>query len=131
MRISDWSSDVCSSDLRWFCRLGLEDAVPDHSTFSKNRHGRFRESGIFRWVFDEVVRRCMAAGLVKAEGFAVDASIIAADANQQRSVTDPDPVDLSSPAMDPRAVRESLEGLDGEGLAEANPPVLHLPNPPR
>ncbi len=49
---------------RWFCRLGLEDAVPDHSTFSKNRHGRFRESGIFRWVFDEVVRRCMAAGLV-------------------------------------------------------------------
>src|SRR5262245_1965926 len=56
---------------RWFCRLGLEDAVPDHSTFSKNRHGRFRESGVFRWVFDEVVRRCMAAGLVKGEGFAV------------------------------------------------------------
>ena len=46
---------------RWFCRLGLEDAVPDHSTFSKNRHGRFRESGIFRWVFEEVVRRCMAS----------------------------------------------------------------------
>jgi transposase len=56
---------------RWFCRLGLEDAVPDHSTFSKNRHGRFRSSDIFRWVFDEVVRRCMAAGLVKGEGFAV------------------------------------------------------------
>jgi transposase len=50
---------------RWFCGLGLEDAVPDHSTFSKNRHGRFRDSGVFRWVFDEVVRRCMAAGLVK------------------------------------------------------------------
>lgn len=59
---------------RWFCRLGLEDAVPDHSTFSKNRHGRFRESGTFRWLFDEVVRRCMAAGLVKGEGFAVPSS---------------------------------------------------------
>lgn len=65
---------------RWFCHLGLEDAVPDHSTFSKNRHGRFRESGVFRWVFDEVVRRCMTAGLVKGEGFAVDASLIAANA---------------------------------------------------
>src|SRR3546814_3617254 len=109
MRISDWSSDVCSSDLlnlgyRWFCRLGLEDAVPDHSTFSKNRHGRFRESGIFRWVFDEVVRRCMAAGLVKAEGFAVDASIIAADANKQRSVPGTDPVDWSSPALSNREI---------------------------
>ena len=65
---------------RWFCRLSLEDAVPNHSTFSKNRHGRFRESGTFRWVFDKVVRACMAAGLVKGEGFAVDASIIEAEA---------------------------------------------------
>src|SRR5215813_1355773 len=56
---------------RWFCRLNLEDAVPEHSTFSKNRHGRFRASGAFRWLFDEVVRCCMAAGLVKGEGFAV------------------------------------------------------------
>lgn len=63
---------------RWFCRLGLEDALPEHSTFSKNRHGRFRLSEAFRWVFDEVVRRCIAAGLVKGEGFAVDASIVAA-----------------------------------------------------
>ncbi|WP_143496412.1 transposase, partial [Pseudomonas aeruginosa] len=61
---------------RWFCRLGLEDEVPNHSTFSKNRHGRFRDSGLFRWLFNEVLRRCMAAGLVKGEGFAVDASII-------------------------------------------------------
>ena len=71
---------------RWFCRLSLEDVVPDHSTFSKNRHGRFRASGTFRWMFDEVVRRCMAAGLVKGEGFAVDASLIAADASHQHSV---------------------------------------------
>lgn len=71
---------------RWFCRLGLEDEVPNHSTFSKNRHGRFRASGLFRWLFNEVVRRCMTAGLVKGEGFAVDASIIKADANRQRGV---------------------------------------------
>ena len=58
---------------RWFCRLGLEESVPEHSTFSKNRHGRFRDSAVFRWLFNEVVRRCMAAGLVKGEGFAVDA----------------------------------------------------------
>ncbi len=71
---------------RWFCRLGLERPVPEHSTFSKNRHGRFRDSGAFRWLFDEVLRRCMAAALVKGEGFAVDASVVAADASGQRSV---------------------------------------------
>lgn len=52
---------------RWFCRLSLEDEVPNHSTFSKNRHGRFRDSSLFRWLFNEVLRRCMDAGLVKGE----------------------------------------------------------------
>ena len=66
---------------RWFCRLSLEDEIPNHSTFSKNRHGRFRDSDLFRWLFNEVLRRCMDAGLVKGEGFAVDASIIKADAS--------------------------------------------------
>jgi transposase len=71
---------------RWFCRLGLDGKVPDHSTFSKNRHGRFRESNILRQLFESVVERCMVEGLVGAEGFAVDASLIAADANKQRSI---------------------------------------------
>ena len=71
---------------RWFCRLGLDGQVPDHSTFSRNRHGRFRQSNILRHVFETVVRRCMAEGLVGGEGFAVDASLIQADANKQRSV---------------------------------------------
>ena len=71
---------------RWFCRLGLEDKVPDHSSFSKNRHGRFRESDVFRHVFEGVVRRCMAEGLVRGEGFAIDASVVKADANRQRGV---------------------------------------------
>jgi len=71
---------------RWFCRLGLEGAVPDHSTFSKNRHGRFRESALFRRLFEEVVVRCMRAGLVGGEGFAIDASVIEADASSGRKV---------------------------------------------
>lgn len=61
---------------RWFCWLSLEDEVPNHSTFSKNRRGHFRDSDLFRWLFNEVLRRCMDADLVKGEGFAVDASII-------------------------------------------------------
>lgn len=114
---------------RWFCRLGLEDAVPDHSTFSKNRHGRFRASGIFRWVFDEVVRRCMAAGLVKGEGFAVDASIVAADASGLRGVSAGEKIDWTNPALNTRAVREYLEALDEEALAEALPRRVSLTDP--
>src|ERR687897_539802 len=71
---------------RWFCRLGLEGDVPDHSTFSKNRHGRFRESDLLRRVFETVVRRCLKEGLVGGEGCAVDASLIKAEANRQKGV---------------------------------------------
>src|SRR5271156_6081713 len=71
---------------RWFCRLGLDGAVPDHSTFSKNRHGRFRESDLLRKVFETTVRCCLAQGLVGGEGFAVDASLIKADANRQKGI---------------------------------------------
>src|SRR6478736_796288 len=71
---------------RWFCRLGLDGHVPDHSTFSKNRHGRFRESDLLRRVFETVLRRCIREGLVGGEGFAVDASLIKADANRQKGI---------------------------------------------
>ena len=73
---------------RWFCRLGLDGGVPDHSTFSKNRHGRFRDSDILRKLFETVLSRCMAEGLVGGEGFAVDASMIVADAHRQRGAED-------------------------------------------
>ena len=65
---------------RWFCRSDMEDLIPDHSTFSKNRHGRFRDSDLFRHVFESVLGRCMNERLVGGEGFAVDASVIKADA---------------------------------------------------
>ena len=100
---------------RWFCRLDLTDAVPDHSTFSKNRHGRFRESGLFRHLFETVLQRCMDEGLVGGHSFGVDASLIPANANQTRGVDSKEglPPDLTS-----RAVDEYLETLDGE-LANA------------
>ena len=71
---------------RWFCRLGLEDQVPHHSTFSVNRHGRFRDSDVLRQVFESIVRRCMEMGLVAGEGFAVDASVIEANASRFQRV---------------------------------------------
>ncbi len=114
---------------RWFCRLGIEEGVPDHSTFSKNRHGRFRESGAFRWLFDEVVRNCMASGLVKGEGFAVDASLISANASHQHSVQPGEHCDWNRPEIDTRAMREYLAALDDEALAEVVPRKVSLSDP--
>ena len=71
---------------RWFCGLSIEDKIPDHSAFSRARNERFRDSDIFRRVFERVVEACIVADLVGGEGFAVDASLIAADANKQRSI---------------------------------------------
>jgi len=99
---------------RWFCRLDLEDRVPDHSTFSVNRHGRFRDSDIFRQLFEAVVRACMDAGLVKGEGFAVDASVMEADASRYHGKA-PEEIDWSAPERQTRAVAEFLSGLDDEG----------------
>lgn len=78
---------------RWSCRLGLEGDVPDHSTFSKNRHGRLRDSDLLRELFETTVRRCIDEGLVGNEGPAVDASLIRADANTQRSAEGAEQVD--------------------------------------
>ena len=114
---------------RWFCRLGLEDTVPDHSSFSKNRHGRFRESDVFRHVFEGVVRRCMAEGLVRGEGFAIDASIVKADANRRRGVPSEQPIDWSDTALGTRAVHEYLEGLEQQGQIGATPKNISLTDP--
>jgi transposase len=114
---------------RWFCRLGLEDAVPDHSTFSKNRHGRFRESEAFRHVFESVVERCMKEGLVDGEGFAVDASVIKADANRRRSTAREETEDLRDPRHATRAVREYLTALDEQGESGTAPASI-LPTDP-
>jgi transposase len=114
---------------RSFCRLGLEDRVPDHSSFSKNRHGRFRESDVFRHVFESVVQRCMTEGLVRGEGFAVDASIIKADANRRRGVPSEEGIDWSNPQLGTRAVREYLQALEEEGQIGTIPKNISLTDP--
>jgi transposase len=114
---------------RWFCRLGLEDRVPDHSSFSKNRHGRFRESDVFRHVFEAVLQRCMTEGLVRGEGFAVDASIVKADANRRRGVPSEEGIDWSNPQLGTRAVREYLQALEQEGQIGAVPKNISLTDP--
>jgi transposase len=115
---------------RWFCRLDLDDVVPDHSTFSVNRHGRFRASDTLRHVFEAVVRACMDAGLVKGEGFAVDASVMEADASRFHGVT-PEEADWSAPERQTRAVAEFLGALDDDDpTADRKPPkVISLSDP--
>jgi len=98
------------------CRLGLDSAVPDHSTFSNNRHGRFRDSDLLRHLFETVLRRCMDEGLVGGEGFAVDASLIKADANRQRGVEGSKGL---APEMTSRAIDEHLAVLDDAAFGAA------------
>jgi transposase len=110
---------------RWFCRLDLEAAVPDHSTFSKNRHGRFRQSDAFRHVFESVLRRCMSEGLVGGEGFAIDASVIKADANRARGVPGTEAIDWNKGDGPTHAVREYLDALE-----QNNPTIDDGDEPP-
>src|ERR1043165_1472598 len=101
---------------RWFCRLGLDGDVPDHSTFSKNRHGRFRDSDLLRRLFETVLQRCIGEGLVGGEGFAVDASLIQADASDRTRVEGAAGL---PPAAAGRAVEEYLAVLDDAAFGAA------------
>src|SRR5246127_1946499 len=105
---------------RWFCGLSIEDKIPDHSAFSRARNDRFRDSSIFRSIFERVVGTCIAAGLVGGEGFAVDASLIMADANKQRSI----PGTQWSKVLDrqavSRATKEYLATLDDAAFGAAS-----------
>jgi transposase len=96
---------------RWFCKLSINDKVPDHSTFSKNRHGRFREAEVFRFVFEQVLKRCMDEGLIGGEGFAVDASVVKADASRQKHHENDDD-DWGGGS---RAINEYLDALKEDG----------------
>jgi transposase len=102
---------------RWFCKLDLDDKVPHHSTFSVNRLGRFRESEILRHIFERVVTACMAAGLVKGEGFAVDASVMEANASRYHGKA-PGELDWTDAQRQKRAVAEYLAGLEAEAQVQ-------------
>src|SRR5436190_769067 len=101
---------------RWFCGLDLDGEVPDHSTFSKNRHGRFRDSDLLRRLFETVLQRCIEEGLVGGQGFAIDASLIAAEASDRTRVegTAGLPPDAAG-----RAVEEYLAVLDDAAFGAA------------
>jgi transposase len=104
---------------RWFCRLDLDDKVPHHSTFSENRLNRFRESDILRHIFERVVAACMAGGLVKGEGFAVDASVMEANASRYHGKA-PNELDWTEKQRQKRAVAEYLAALEAEAAAEGD-----------
>src|SRR5271167_5172930 len=114
---------------RWFCGLSIEDKIPDHSAFSRARHERFRASDMFRRVFERVVEACIAAGLVGGEGFAVDASLIVADANKQRSVAGQDWRRDRDPKRSSRAVKEYLATLDDTAWGAASDVVPKFVSP--
>src|SRR6516164_10283709 len=105
---------------RWFCGLSIEDKIPDHSAFSRIRHERFRESDMFRRVFERVVEACIAAGLIGGEGFAVDASLIVADANKQRSIPGTEWKKACAAERASRATREYLATLDDAAFGAAS-----------
>jgi transposase len=111
---------------RWFCRLGLDGDVPDHSTFSKNRNGRFRDSDLLRRLFETVLARCIEEELVGGEGFAVDGSLIRADASRQKGVEAADWTALLAPS---RAVDEYLSALDDAAFGAATPVVPKFISP--
>src|SRR3984957_3214628 len=116
---------------RWFSKLDLDDKVPHHSTFSVNRLGRFRESEILRHIFERVVAACMVAGLVKGEGFAVDASVIEANASRYRGKT-PEEIEWAEPDRRTRAVKEYLAALEAEiePNPDRKPPKVISPSDP-
>ena len=116
---------------RWFCRLGLDGRVPDHSTFSKNRHGRLRQSDLMRELFERVVEQCLAAGLASADHVAVDGSVMLADADHHRHVEAADALPDHGAS---RAVREYLADLDAaapdpEGIRRSPPKRISLTDP--
>src|SRR5271167_3096288 len=97
---------------RWLCKLGIEDGIPDHSVFSRARHERFRQSDALRRVFENVVAKCIAAGLVGGEGFSIDASLIRADVDKKKRTPGDQPISWPKAEDASRAVREYLAALD-------------------
>jgi Transposase domain (DUF772) len=116
---------------RWLSRLGLDDPVPDHSSFSKTRHGRLRDGELLRHLFKNSVRLCMSEGLVKVEGFAEDASLVKTDVSRQTAIPDNElsTVNWREPKRCARAVKEYLDGVDQENPIETVPKSISLTDP--
>ena len=97
---------------RWFCKLSIEDDIPDHSVFCRARHERFRESDALRRVFEAVVAKCIDAGLIGGEALSIDASLIKADVDKNKRMPGDQPIAWPQHEAASRAVREYLTALD-------------------
>ena len=114
---------------RWFCRLGLEGQVPERSTFSKNRHGRFAGGEMLRRVFETVVAVCADEGLVGGTGALVDGSTVHADANRDRRDT---PNAILAAWDEKETISHPVQAyLDDLEAAAANPPDGPKHKPPK
>src|ERR1700685_1897476 len=105
---------------RWFCKLGIEDKMPDHSVFCRARQERFRQSDALRRVFEGVVAMSIAAGLGGGEAFSVDASLIKADVDKTKRVPGEQPIAWPKAEEASHAVREYLVALDAARKSEEN-----------
>jgi transposase len=104
---------------RWFTGLSFDQEIPHHSTFSKNRHGRFQESNLFQQLFEQIVDRCMESGLVEGEHLSVDGSFIPANASRLSRIPREQ---LPEAAHVKRTVREYLADLAQENPVEEPAP---------
>ena len=100
---------------RWFTGLGFDQEIPHHSTFSKNRHGRFQESKLFEQMFERIVARCLEVGLVRGDKLSVDGTFVEANASKESRIPREQ---LAEAAQVHRTVREWLTELEAQNPVE-------------
>jgi hypothetical protein len=100
---------------RWFTGLSFDQEIPHHFTFSKNRHGRFQESNLFQQLFEQIVDRCVEAGLVEGEHLSVDGSFIPANVSRLSRIPREQ---LTEAARVRQTVREYFADLEQENPVE-------------
>jgi transposase len=100
---------------RWFTGLGFDQEIPHHSTFSKNRHGRFQESKLFEELFEQIVRQCVAVGLVQGQHLSVDGSFVEANAAKESRIPREQ---LGEAAQVHHTVRQYLQELEQQNPVE-------------
>ena len=100
---------------RWFTGLGFDQEIPHHSTFSKNRHGRFQQSRVFQELFERIVEQCMAVGLVQGEQMSVDGSFIQANADHHSRIPREQLAEAAKVNYGARKYLQELEQENGDG----------------
>jgi len=100
---------------RWFTGLGFDQEIPHHSTFSKNRHGRFQESKLFQQLFEQIVQQCMEVGLVRGDNLSVDGSFVEANASKESRIPREQ---LAEAAQVKQTLRQYLSELEEQNPVE-------------